>query len=95
MVDVINVSTGRNNSTENKLKPFILSGEFRKAGFALDLMAKDVRSAADLAEELDLPMAGLNAARSLWREASAALGKGADHTEVYRYLEGTTADDAA
>lgn len=95
MVDVINVSTGRNNSTENKLKPFILSGDYGKAGFALDLMAKDVRSAAELAEELGLPMDGLNAARSLWRDASTTLGKGADHTEIYRYLMGTAADDPA
>ena len=28
LVDVLNVSTGRNNSTEVKMKPFILSGSF-------------------------------------------------------------------
>ncbi len=89
MVDIMNASTGRNNSTENKLKPFILSGEFAKAGFALDLMAKDVKAAADLAEELGHPMQGLVAAKALWRDASEFLGKGADHTEIYRFLAET------
>ncbi|MGO4842279.1 NAD-binding protein, partial [Rhizobiaceae sp. 2RAB30] len=28
LIDVLNVSTGRNNSTELKMKPFILSGTF-------------------------------------------------------------------
>lgn len=86
MIDVINASTGRNNSTENKFKPFILSGDYKKAAFALDLMAKDIRAAAELADELDLPMAGLTAARDLWRDASADLGPGADHTEIHRFI---------
>lgn len=86
LIDVINASTGRNNSTENKLKPFVLSGEFAKAGFALDLMAKDVSSAADLAEELGLVLPGLAEARTLWSAASAALGRDADHTEIFRFL---------
>src|SRR3546814_3393053 len=42
IVDVLNASTGRNNSTENKLKQQVLSGEFA-SGFALGLMAKDLR----------------------------------------------------
>ncbi|MGF1619337.1 MAG: NAD(P)-dependent oxidoreductase [Rhodomicrobiaceae bacterium] len=88
LTEVINASTGRNNSTEKKLKPFILSGDFAKAGFALELMAKDVKAAADLAEELGLSLPGIADARSLWRDASHALGKGADHTEIYRFLMG-------
>jgi 3-hydroxyisobutyrate dehydrogenase len=88
LVDVINASTGRNNSTEKKLQPFILSGDFAKAGFALELMAKDVKAAADLAEELGLSLPGIAEARSLWRDAHEVLGKGADHTEIYRFLKG-------
>ncbi|WP_099866411.1 NAD(P)-dependent oxidoreductase [Pararhizobium haloflavum] len=87
MVDVLNQSTGRNNSTENKLKPFVLSEKFREAGFAMDLMAKDVGTAADLADALDLPMPGLHDASDLWKRASEALGQGADHTEIYRFLD--------
>jgi len=88
MVDVLNVSTGRNNSTENKLKPFVITRQFRSAGFTMELMAKDIGLAADLAEELGLHMSGLQAARSLWQDAYAALGKGTDHTEIFRYLAG-------
>ncbi|MEF2557387.1 NAD(P)-dependent oxidoreductase [Aurantimonas sp. C2-5-R2] len=95
MIDVINVSTGRNNSTENKLKPFILSGEFRKAGFALDLMAKDVTAAADLSDALGCPLPGLTEARTLWTQANRTLGKGADHTEIFRFLADFRHDDPA
>ena len=87
LVNVINASTGRNNSTENKLVQFVLSGEFSKAGFALDLMAKDVGLAASLAEELELDLPGLREARRLWSEASGRLQSGADHTEIFRHLE--------
>jgi 3-hydroxyisobutyrate dehydrogenase len=85
LVDVLNASTGRNNSTEVKMKPFILSGSFA-SGFAMALMAKDLRTAADLAEALGLSADGAEETARLWEEASAALGRGADHTEIYRYI---------
>jgi 3-hydroxyisobutyrate dehydrogenase len=87
MIDVINASTGRNNSTENKIKPFVLSGDFARAGFALALMAKDVKAAADLSSELGLSLPGVTEMRRLWDEAWQMLGDGADHTEIYRYLD--------
>ena len=87
LVNVINASTGRNNSTENKLVQFVLSGDFSKAGFSLDLMAKDVGLAASLSDALDLDLPGLREARRLWAEASEKLGRGADHTEIFRYLD--------
>ena len=89
LVDVLNASTGRNNSTEVKMKPFILSGNFA-SGFSMALMAKDLATAADLGNELGLDLAGLRTAAHLWAEASAALGKSADHTEIFRYLERET-----
>lgn len=88
LVDAINASTGRNNSTENKLKQFILNEEFATAGFALDLMAKDVALAASLAEGMGQTLPGLAAAHSLWNNAKEELGTGTDHTEIYRYLLG-------
>tara|TARA_R110002020_G_scaffold170523_1_gene360237 strand:- start:1625 stop:2545 length:921 start_codon:yes stop_codon:yes gene_type:complete len=93
LVNVINASTGRNNSTENKLLQFILNGEFSKAGFALDLMAKDVGLAASLSETLELELPGLAEARRLWSEASTKLDRGADHTEIFRYLERAAEND--
>lgn len=88
LVDAINASTGRNNSTENKLKQFILNEEFATAGFTLDLMAKDVALAASLAEGMGQTLPGLVAAHSLWNNAKEVLGTGTDHTEIYRYLLG-------
>lgn len=86
MTDVLNASTGRNNSTENKLKQYILSGTFA-SGFSLDLMAKDLGAVAELAEELDVAAPLAERCVALWREAAARLGGGADHTEIYRFLE--------
>lgn len=85
LVDVLNQSTGKNNSTEIKLKPFILSGSF-SSGFSMALMAKDLSTAAQLAESLPVTAKGISDAALLWNAASARLGSGADHTEIYRYL---------
>lgn len=85
LVDVLNASTGRNNSTEVKMKPFVLSRSFA-SGFSMALMAKDLQTAAGLAEQLDLKADGVQEAAALWANASAALGKAADHTEIYRFL---------
>ncbi len=94
LVDAINASTGRNNSTENKLKQFILNERYRDAGFALDLMAKDVALAASLGDAMGQDLPGLQAARDLWSAAQQDLGQGADHTEVYRYLAQQSKPDA-
>jgi 3-hydroxyisobutyrate dehydrogenase len=56
-------------------------------------MAKDVKAAADLADELGQTLPGIAEARVLWGEASTALGRGADHTEIFRYLNGERGGD--
>ncbi len=86
MTDVLNASTGRNNSTENKLKQHILSGAFA-SGFSLDLMTKDLSAAVELAKDLGVPIPLAEHCAHLWKEASAQLGRGVDHTEIYRFLE--------
>lgn len=85
MIDVLNMSSGRNNSTETKMKQHVLSGVF-KSGFSLSLMAKDNRTAAALAASLGLPLKEIDALAELWETASEALERGADHTEMYRFL---------
>ena len=86
MTDILNASSGKNNTTEGKLKQFIISETFA-AGFPLRLMAKDVRTADDLAHALGIatPLADLCA--ELWDAAARDLDEKADHTEVIRYLE--------
>lgn len=86
MVDVLNASTGRNNSTENKFKQYILSRTFN-SGFTLDLMLKDLTTAVDLARKTGTPALLANACRELWAAAQSGVEQGADHTEVVRWLE--------
>ena len=73
------------NTTEQKLKQFVLS-ETWGSGFALDLMAKDIRIAADLSQNLHLTLDNLKEIADQWESAQESLGEGADHTEIYRYL---------
>ena len=85
IVDVLNASTGRNNSTEVKMKQFVISESYA-SGFALALMAKDLRIASDLAEHLKLDIPQIGSVAEIWEEAREVLETGADHTEIYRYL---------
>ncbi len=87
MTDILNVSSGKNNTTELKLKQFIISETFAD-GFPLRLMAKDVRTADDMAHALGIatPLADLCA--QLWEAAARVLDERANHTEVLRYMEG-------
>jgi 3-hydroxyisobutyrate dehydrogenase len=87
MTDILNVSSGKNNTTEVKLKQFIISETFAD-GFPLRLMAKDVRTADDMARALGIatPLADLST--QLWEAAARALDERANHTEVLRYMEG-------
>jgi 3-hydroxyisobutyrate dehydrogenase len=86
MVDVLNSSSGKNNTTELKAKQFMLSGTFA-SGFSLPLMAKDLRTAAELAEHLGVPAPLSRTIAELWTDAEGALGPGSDHTEMFRFLE--------
>lgn len=86
MADILNVSSGKNNTTELKLKQFIISETFDD-GFPLRLMAKDVRTADDMAHALGIatPLADLCA--GLWDAAARELNEKANHTEMIRYME--------
>ncbi|WP_280951825.1 NAD(P)-dependent oxidoreductase [Rhizobium chutanense] len=85
VVDVLNSSSGKNNATEVKMKQFILSETFG-SGFALGLMAKDIRIAADLAKSLDLNLDTLAETADTWDAAKNALGPSEDHTAIIKYL---------
>jgi 3-hydroxyisobutyrate dehydrogenase len=87
MTDILNVSTGRNNSTEVKLKPFIIPKNYA-SGFSLGLMAKDLRTADDLARHLGVPAPFSAGVAALWDEALAALGPQADHTAIDEFVSG-------
>jgi 3-hydroxyisobutyrate dehydrogenase len=86
MIDIMNVSTGKNFNTENVVKQHVISRQFA-SGFALGLLAKDVKIAADLARAIDVdsPLSGLAAA--LLEEARDEVGFGEDHTRAYTFWE--------
>ena len=86
IVAVLNASTGRNNSTENKLMQFIVSGEFN-SGFSLGLMKKDINIATDLARSLGAQTLLGEVLLKSWADAEAKLSGAADHTEIYRMLQ--------
>ncbi len=86
MADIWNASTGRSNTTENKLHQHILNKKFA-AGFTLKLLDKDVKIARALAESLDVRADYLDRVSALLGDALEELGDEADHTALYRYLE--------
>ena len=73
-------------ATEVKGRQFVVSRSF-SAGFTTALMAKDLRTAGDVANHLKLNMPNLQQAVAYWTAADGKLGKGADHTEIFRYAE--------
>lgn len=86
MNDILNASTGHNNSTENKIEKYVLSRSF-SSGFSLDLMVKDLDTAINLAREMEVPTMFCNSCHELWAAAQSSLGKGLDHTDVVRWFE--------
>jgi 3-hydroxyisobutyrate dehydrogenase len=86
MADVLNASTGRSNTSENKVKQFMLSGTFA-SGFALQLMNKDLKIAHALAQSVGYPMTLGDTCTAMWDEAAQRSTPATDHTEMYRLLD--------
>lgn len=84
MTDVFNSATGRNNTTENKVKQYMLNGTYNSA-FSLTLMAKDLGIAVQLGEQMGEKMAFGHLCRDIWQAANETEPK-ADHTEMYRLV---------
>jgi 3-hydroxyisobutyrate dehydrogenase len=85
MLEAVNGSSGRSVSTEVKWPNFVLPGTF-DSGFAISLMLKDIRIALGLAQATGAASALATRTVELWAEAAAALGPGADQTEIVRWL---------
>jgi 3-hydroxyisobutyrate dehydrogenase len=83
LIDILNVSTGRNFHSELSMKDHVIAGR-HAAGFLLALAAKDVRIAAGLAAavKIQAPMLELSAAQMSM--ASQTLGPKADVTEAIK-----------
>jgi 3-hydroxyisobutyrate dehydrogenase len=83
MVEILNASSGKNFSTELVMKEHVVDGKFA-SGFALGLLAKDVRIAADLgaAVKLDAPLSRL--VKERWATARDKVGATKDNTEAFK-----------
>jgi len=90
MVDVLNVSTGRNSATLDKFPNRIMTGRY-DAGFRTQLMIKDVGLYAS-----NVAKAGTHAELApliddLWRRVGRAMPE-SDITEIYKFMGGGNAD---
>ena len=83
---VLNTSTGRNNTTDVKVENFMLSGKFN-SGFAISLMRKDLETAESFINAVHSPGDFAHATLARWREAEQALDAGADHTAMYAHIQ--------
>jgi 3-hydroxyisobutyrate dehydrogenase len=94
MIQIFNASTGRNTGTDHKYPKFILPGTYN-SGFAIGLMAKDLRLALELARDSGVPAELLQTCVNMWSQAEVQLGGRADNTEVVRYIESHSAAKTA
>jgi 3-hydroxyisobutyrate dehydrogenase len=86
MVDVLNESSGMNNSTKLKFRQHVLSRRFA-SGFSLDLMVKDIGIALEVARETGTPTPYAALCREIWAAAQAMLEPGQDHTGMAQLSE--------
>jgi 3-hydroxyisobutyrate dehydrogenase len=82
MVEVLNASTGRSFVTELVAREHVIPGKFA-TGFALGLLAKDVRIAADLGEQIDLDLPLFRLARERFAFAREAEGAASDSSRAF------------
>jgi 3-hydroxyisobutyrate dehydrogenase len=87
--DVFNASTGYNSTTQRKIPLQILTGAYA-SGFSAALMAKDVGIAREISRRVGVRNSYLEETLRIWRGALRRLPVGADHSEMYRFLEGST-----
>jgi 3-hydroxyisobutyrate dehydrogenase len=83
---VFNASTGKNNTTENKVENFMLNEAFN-SGFSLALMRKDLQIALGFIEGMNCYSRLANQCVQTAQSADEQLGKGADHTAMYRFVK--------
>jgi 3-hydroxyisobutyrate dehydrogenase-like beta-hydroxyacid dehydrogenase len=86
MIDVINVSSGRNSAIQDKFPKSVLPGTF-DFGFMTGLSYKDVRLCLDEAEAMGIPMVVGSAVRQMLAVTNALYGPESDFTSIVRCVE--------
>ena len=72
---------------QQPLQQFIISETFVD-GCPLRLMAKDARTADDMAHALAITAPLADFCAQLWEDAAGALDESVNHTQVLRHMEG-------
>lgn len=86
MLDVVNVSTGRNTATSDKFVNRVLTGTY-DAGFKTKLLTKDVRLFAETAKAHGTPSEMAQVLADIWQRADAAMPD-TDFTRIYQFITG-------
>ena len=89
MLEIINGSSGRSGSTENKWPSYVLTEKY-DAGFSIRLMVKDIKLALGIEHATGVPSAASEAVVATWEAALADLPPDADHTAIVRWLNDRT-----
>jgi 3-hydroxyisobutyrate dehydrogenase len=86
MIEVLNVSTGRNSATTDKFPNRVLTGSY-DAGFSSAHMTKDVGLFVDGAVSAATAHTVAAAVTETWRGCDQAM-PGSDFTEIWKYVSG-------
>lgn len=86
MLEAINSSSGRNNSSETKFPQYVLTRKF-DFGFTMELMCKDLDIAMNMARQSAVPMFVASTVFELWQYALVAGDRQLDHTTIVKTIE--------
>jgi 3-hydroxyisobutyrate dehydrogenase len=86
MVDVLNVSSGRNTATSDKFPNRVITGTY-DAGFRTALMAKDMRLYMDVVRRGEHAHDVGQVVCDVWQRADAAL-PGSDFSQIWQFVSG-------
>ena len=86
VLDVLNVSSGRNSASADKFPNRIVTGSY-DAGFHTRLMAKDVRLFLDSVTRTGTAATVAESVADVWRRADAAM-PGSDFTQIWQFVSG-------
>ena len=84
-IEVINSSTGKNNSTQVKFLPFVIPRRY-ESGFSLSLMTKDVEIASSIIKDAEFSTPLSDALPEYLVNALENLKEGVDHTALYEEI---------
>jgi 3-hydroxyisobutyrate dehydrogenase-like beta-hydroxyacid dehydrogenase len=84
MIDILNVSSGRNSATQDKFPKSIIPGTF-DYGFKLGLMIKDLELYSEEIREKLKPIIS-DRLLDIWKQAERKYGANVDFTWIFKYV---------